>query len=113
VWKVSEQNNDNAAEYETLRSQAARARALEETLRATLEQRIREVPESLRTLIPDYDDPTQIMAWLNKNAAHLSARRAPDLDAGARSEGGANAHAPSAEYLEGIRKRFKIFTTIR
>ena len=47
----------------------ARVTALTEATQAANERRIAAIPETMRTLVPEYDDPFKLAAWLDANAA--------------------------------------------
>lgn len=73
--------------YETARAKAEQADALKERLDAVLTQaqeanarRIAAIPESMRGLVPDYDDPLKLAQWLDANAAVFIKPTAPSLD---------------------------------
>jgi gas vesicle protein len=55
-------------------------------LRETAQTHIAQLPEDARDLVPEYDDPRQTLAWLNKNAAKLMRPSAPAMDAGQRGD---------------------------
>lgn len=77
-------------EVESLRPVAARAAALEKIIREGNEERIKAIPEQMRTLIPTDYEPEKLQAWLNANAARLVKDPAPSFDAGAGGSGGGN-----------------------
>jgi DNA repair exonuclease SbcCD ATPase subunit len=57
-----------------------------ETLKASNAKRIESVPEDKRSLIPEYDDPSKLAAWLDANAALLSMKPvAPNINGAAGS----------------------------
>jgi DNA repair exonuclease SbcCD ATPase subunit len=56
--------------------------AVLETVQAQIEQ----LPEDVRDLVPEYEDPRQTLLWLNKNAAKLTRTPAPNMHAGARGD---------------------------
>jgi len=71
-----------ASEIADLKPKAKRVAELEASLRATVEARVERLPESVRQLVPAFDDPRQTLEWLNKNEPLLSKPVAPALDAG-------------------------------
>lgn len=73
--------------YESVRAKADAADALQERLDALLAQaqaankrRVDAIPEHMRTLIPDYDDPLKLAAWLDANAAVFAKPAPPPMD---------------------------------
>lgn len=84
--------------YETAAEKAARADALQERLdmltaqaQAANEKRIAAIPEYMRGLVPDYDDPLKLKAWLDDNSAVFAKPFAPPLDARAGGSGNGSA----------------------
>jgi len=69
-------------ELDALQPIAARYDQLVANLEESNQQRIEAIPESMRTLVPAYDDPELTARWLDANADKLKAPRAPDLDGG-------------------------------
>lgn len=47
------------------------------------EQRVKEIPEAMRSLVPEYNDPFKMQTWLDQNQTVFSKPTAPKLDAGA------------------------------
>lgn len=72
------------SELETLRADAEQYRT---TLQQTIAARLETVPEQLRSLVPEYDDPAKVLAWLDANADKLVQPTAPPLDPGPRGDG--------------------------
>lgn len=72
-------------QIEALSQEQQRAAQYREALQATNAARIAAIPEDKRTLIPDYDDPVQLGAWLDKAAPMLTSNRLtpPPTDGGA------------------------------
>lgn len=56
------------------------------SLRETVAARVERLPEDVRDLVPDYDDPRLTLQWLNANEAKLMRPLAPQMDAGARGD---------------------------
>lgn len=87
--RLAEQGNyeelarQRAAEVETLKPYEERAKALEGIIRASNEARIGQVREDLRALVPGDYAPEKLATWLDANWQRLTAKIAPDLDAGA------------------------------
>jgi len=68
----------------------ARAEALETLIRSQNEERIGQIPESMRPLIEPLRaslPPEQLAAYLNSNWQYLQGRQAPNLDAGVSGGG--------------------------
>ena len=55
---------------------------------AANERRIAAIPEQMRTLVPEYDDPLKLAAWLDANAAVFSRPAPPPMDGRAGGNGG-------------------------
>jgi hypothetical protein len=78
--KLAEQR---AQEVATLTDYKARYEAMLEGVKVNNTKRIEAVPEAMRTLIPEYDDPLKLAGWLDANADKLTKPAAPSLDSGA------------------------------
>lgn len=61
--------------------------ALIEQVKAANEKRIAAIPEAMRGLVPDYDDPQKVAAWLEANSAVFAKSPAPNLDGRAGGNG--------------------------
>lgn len=92
-WKkLAEERAAKLAEYEPIKTQYE---TMLETLKASNAKRIESIPEDRRSLIPEYDDPSKLAAWLDANAALLSLKpTAPNINGAAGS-----AHRPGAAPL--------------
>ena len=77
------------AKLDATSKQAERATELEQSLQATVAARVERLPESVRTLVPDYSDPRLTLDWLNKNEALLVKAPAPSTDAGVAGDASA------------------------
>lgn len=75
--------------YTKVKTEAEQSAAYQAAFKQSLDARIATIPEGMRSLVPEGLSPLQLSEWLDKNAALLSNRRAPNLDAGAGSGGGA------------------------
>ena len=80
--------------YESVKAKAARADALQERLdaitaqaQAANERRIAAIPDAMKSLVPEYDDPLKVAAWLDANAAVFSRPTPPPLDGRAGGNG--------------------------
>jgi multidrug efflux pump subunit AcrA (membrane-fusion protein) len=80
--------------YESVKAKADAADALQERLdaitaqaQAANERRIAAIPESMKSLVPEYDDPLKLAAWLDANAAVFSRPAPPPLDGRAGGNG--------------------------
>ena len=80
--------------YEAVRAKADERDALQERLdaitaqaQAANERRINAIPEHMRSLVPEYDDPLKVAAWLDANAAVFSRPTPPPLDGRAGGNG--------------------------
>jgi multidrug efflux pump subunit AcrA (membrane-fusion protein) len=91
--RLAEQGEYKAL-YESVKAKADAADALQERLdaitaqaQAANERRINAIPEQMRTLVPEYDDPLKLAAWLDANAAVFSRPAPPPLDGRAGGNG--------------------------
>ena len=80
--------------YQSVKAKADAADALQERLDALMtqaqaanERRINAIPEQMRSLVPEYDDPLKLAAWLDANAAVFSRPAPPPLDGRAGGNG--------------------------
>lgn len=63
-----------------------RYEAMLENLKTSNAKRIESIPENMRPLVPEYDDPSKLAAWLDANAALLSIKpQAPNINGAAGS----------------------------
>jgi hypothetical protein len=80
--------------YESVKAKADERDALQERLdaitaqaQAANERRIAAIPDTMRSLVPEYDDPLKLAAWLDANAAVFSRPTPPPLDGRAGGNG--------------------------
>ena len=80
--------------YESVKAKADAADALQERLdaitaqaQAANERRIAAIPDTMRSLVPEYDDPLKLAAWLDANAAVFSRPTPPPMDGRAGGNG--------------------------
>jgi multidrug efflux pump subunit AcrA (membrane-fusion protein) len=80
--------------YESVKAKADERDALQERLdaitaqaQAANERRIAAIPDHMRSLVPEYDDPLKLAAWLDANAAVFSRPTPPPLDGRAGGNG--------------------------
>jgi multidrug efflux pump subunit AcrA (membrane-fusion protein) len=92
--------------YESVKAKADAADALQERLdaitaqaQAANERRIAAIPDHMRSLVPEYDDPLKLAAWLDANAAVFSRPTPPPLD-GRAGGNGTPATVTDAEVLD-------------
>lgn len=83
--ELYESSQAKLADYEPMQ---ARLQELTERTTAANAARINTIPEAMKGLVPDYDDPFKLAAWLDANSAVFQKPVVPSLDAGA---GGSNA----------------------
>lgn len=84
--KWQELAEQRAAELKEISQYKTRYEEMLESIRASNQKRVESVPENMRSLIPDYDDPARLSSWLDANAALLSAKPlAPNLNGAAGS----------------------------
>lgn len=80
-------------ELDSLKSVKETATRYQEALHATNQSRIEQVPEDKRSLIPEYDDPVKLGAWLDNNLSLITdpgKPAPPKLDGGAGASSGDN-----------------------
>lgn len=83
--KYKELYEQKMQEIEALKSAQEQATRYQSALQATNEARIQSIPEDKRSLVPEYDDPVKLGAWLDANIAILQETpkpKAPPLDGG-------------------------------
>ena len=92
--------------YESVKAKADAADALQERLdaitaqaQAANERRIAAIPDGMKSLVPEYDDPLKLAAWLDANAAVFSRPTPPPLD-GRAGGNGTPAMVTDAEVLD-------------
>jgi multidrug efflux pump subunit AcrA (membrane-fusion protein) len=92
--------------YQSAKAKADAADALQERLdaitaqaQAANERRVAAIPESMKSLVPEYDDPLKLAAWLDANAAVFSRPAPPPLD-GRAGGNGTPATVTDAEVLD-------------
>ena len=88
------------AEYETLKEKLD---ALIAQAQAANERRIAAIPDAMRGLVPDYDDPLKVAAWLEANSAVFVKAPAPGLDGRAGGNGGGPTVNEAAERARAVR----------
>ena len=92
--------------YQSAKAKADAADALQERLdaitaqaQAANERRINAIPDAMKSLVPEYDDPLKLAAWLDANAAVFSRPTPPPLD-GRAGGNGTPATVTDAEVLD-------------
>ena len=105
--KYKELYEKAVAEAAQFKSSEDRAKELESAFNANLEARIKAVPAELTGLIPRELPPVKLSAWLDANAALLTTRSAPKLDAGATSVSSAG-YVGSQDHLKTVAQRYNI-----
>ena len=80
--------------YQSAKAKADAADALQERLdaitaqaQAANERRIAAIPDGMKSLVPEYDDPLKLAAWIDANAAVFSRPTPPPLDGRAGGNG--------------------------
>jgi multidrug efflux pump subunit AcrA (membrane-fusion protein) len=89
--ELFEDAQQRLAQLDSLNEQATR---YQEALQATNKARLERIPEARRTLVPDYDDPVKLGAWLDANEALLidpGKPTPPPADGSAGSSGSTDA----------------------
>lgn len=80
-----EQKRDEAVK---LAKDAEQAKLYRDEYQKMLDQRVAQIPEANRSLIPDFGDPIKTAAWLDTNWERLGARLFPNLNPGAGASTG-------------------------
>lgn len=75
-----------------LQQTQAEVKAFRDNVQASNETRIASIPERMRPMVPEYDDPVKVSRWLDANAALLKVDPLPDTDAGE--------HGPTAKGIK-------------
>ena len=111
--RLAEQGEYKAL-YESVKAKAEAADTLQERydaliaqVQAANEKRIAAIPEQMRSLVPEYDDPQRLAAWLDANAAVFAKPVAPSLDGRAGGNGTASA-AVTDEEIEQLAARWRV-----
>ena len=111
--RLAEQGEYKAL-YESVKAKAEAADTLQERydaliaqVQAANEKRIAAIPEQMRSLVPEYDDPQRLAAWLEANAAVFAKPAAPSLDGRAGGNGTASA-AVTDEEIEQLAARWRV-----
>jgi hypothetical protein len=73
-------------EIEALKPFKARTDELAAALKATVDAEMASLPEDVRSLVPEFDDPRKTLDWLNKNKGKLLRPLAPSTDAGRQGD---------------------------
>ncbi|MHC4397546.1 MAG: hypothetical protein ACYS1A_18035 [Planctomycetota bacterium] len=81
--KLAEQREEKIKE---IMPKLERIELLENALNATVEAKLKGIPEDMHSLLMHLDDPLAKLEWLNENAEKLKKSKTPPLDGGARSE---------------------------
>ena len=100
LWEKSQAQLN---EYEPMK---ARLSELTERTQQANEARIKAIPDSMKGLVPEYDDPFKLSAWLDANSAVFQKPQAPSLDAGAG--GNRNGAAVSDEVINELAARWRV-----
>jgi len=92
--------------YQSAKAKADAADALQERLDAITaqaqsanERRVAAIPDAMKSLVPEYDDPLKLAAWLDANAAVFSRPAPPPMD-GRAGGNGTPATVTDAEVLD-------------
>lgn len=94
--ELAEQNRykelyeQQAAELATLRSLQGELKRYRESFESTLQSRLAGIPEEKKHIVPEFDDPIKLSAWLDKAMPDLVIPvkpNAPKLDGGSGSGG--------------------------
>lgn len=80
--------------YESVKAKADMTDALQERLdaitaqaQAANERRVAAIPDAMKSLVPEYDDPLKLAEWLDANAAVFSRPTPPPMDGRAGGNG--------------------------
>lgn len=91
LWENAENERKELASYKE-RYEAFLAQTQGEN-----EKRISQIPEKMRSLVPKYDDPLEVRAYLDQNWELFNQKQFPKLDGGAGGSGRADANENSRE----------------
>ena len=100
LWEQSRAQLD---EYEPMK---ARLQELTERTQQANEARIKAIPDNMKGLVPEYDDPFKLSAWLDANSAVFQKPQAPSLDAGAG--GNRNGATVSDDVINELAARWRV-----
>lgn len=104
--KWQELADERAAKLAELKPIKTAYDAMLENLKASNEKRIESIPEDRRSLVPEYDDPSKVAAWLDANAALLTGTpTAPNLNGGAGNQRPGGALSPLSDAEIAIAKK--------
>jgi len=110
--RLAEQGEYKAL-YESVKAKAEAADTLQERydaliaqVQATNEKRIAAIPEQMRSLVPEYDDPQRLAAWLEANAAVFTKPAAPSLDG--RAGGNGTSTAITEDEINQLAARWRV-----
>jgi chromosome segregation ATPase len=84
--RYQELANSYKGELDRVKPVAGQVDEWKAALKETADTQTAQLPDDMRDLVPEYDDPRQTLAWLNKNAARLMRPAAPAMDAGQRGD---------------------------
>lgn len=101
-WKTLAEQR--AAEVEALKPYQQRYSDMVESVAESNTRRIASIPENMRQLVPDYDDPLKVATWLDANSQLLAKPIAPSLNGSAGNIVRPGEPVLSAEELEFARK---------
>ena len=97
--KFKELNQSAKAKADAADALQERLDAITAQAQAANERRIAAIPDAMKSLVPEYDDPLKVAAWLDANAAVFSRPAPPPLD-GRAGGNGTPATVTDAEVLD-------------
>jgi len=91
--ELYEEAQQKLSQLGTVQEQATR---YQKAVQATNEARLARIPDERRSLVPDYDDPVKLGAWLDENEALLTTpgKPTPPPADGSAGGGGSSSDAP-------------------
>jgi len=92
-------------ELDSLKSVKETATRYQEALHATNQSRIEQVPEDKRSLVPEYDDPVKLGAWLDDNLSLIidpGKPAPPKLDGGSGATGDSSSEKGLSAEMQSI-----------
>ena len=98
--KLYEQAQAKLAELEPAQ---AKLDELIAAAQAANQKRVDALPDAMKSLVPDYDDPLKLAAWLDANSAVFQKQPAPVLDGKAGGAGGGAAVDEAALKAQAVR----------
>lgn len=101
--ELFEKSQPKLNEYDTLKE---RYDALIAQVQDANARRIAAIPDSMKSLVPEYDDPQRLAAWLDANSAVFQKPTAPSLDG--RAGGNSGSVAVTDDEIKQLAARWRV-----